>query len=156
MKVESPIWFEGVPPGGATLSTRATLIEHLGIELTEAGSDYLRARMPVDARTCQPTGVLHGGASAALAETLASWAALFTVDRRRFFCAGQELNASHLCPARTAFVFGIARPLHLGRRSQVWEVRISDEADRLVCICRVTVAVLELRNGATGDTGRAG
>ena len=119
---------------------------HLGIELLEAGDDYLKARMPVDQRTRQPAGVLHGGVSVVLAETLASWAAAFVVDPARHHCVGQEINANHVRAARSGWVTGVARPLHLGRNSQVWDVRISDEQDKLVCVSRVTMAVLSRPN----------
>lgn len=122
------------------------MIGHLDIELVAAGDDWLEGRMPVDARTVQPAGVLHGGASVALAETLASWAATFVVDPERHYCVGQEINANHLRGVRGGHVSGVARAIHLGRRTQVWEVRISDGDDRLVCISRVTMAVLEGRN----------
>ncbi|HEV8547589.1 MAG TPA: hotdog fold thioesterase [Polyangiaceae bacterium] len=123
-----------------------TLITQLGIEFVEAGDDYLIARMPVDTRTRQPAHVLHGGASVALAETLASWAATFVVDREQNYCVGLEINANHLRAVASGWVTGTARPLHLGRSTHVWEVRITDEAQRLVCISRVTMAVLATAN----------
>jgi 1,4-dihydroxy-2-naphthoyl-CoA hydrolase len=98
--------------------------------------------MPVDARTHQPAHVLHGGASVALAETLASWAGTFVVDREKNYCVGLEINANHVRPAASGWVLGTARPIHLGRSTQIWEVRIVDEADRLICVSRVTMAVL--------------
>ncbi len=119
---------------------------HLGIELIEAGDDYLKARMPVDRRTRQPAGVLHGGVSLVLAETLASWAAAHVVDPAQFHCVGQEINANHVRAVASGWVYGIARPIHLGRSSQVWDVRIHDEAEKLVCISRVTMAVLATPN----------
>lgn len=115
---------------------------NLGIELIAVGDDYLKARMPVDQRTRQPAGVLHGGASVVLAETLASWAAAYVVDPEKFHCVGQEINANHVRAVDSGWVFGIARPIHLGRGSHVWDVRIHDEKDRLVCVSRVTIAVL--------------
>jgi 1,4-dihydroxy-2-naphthoyl-CoA hydrolase len=121
----------------------ACMVEHLGIEIVEAGDDFLKGRMPVDARTRQPAGALHGGASVALAETLASWAATFCVDRSRFHCVGMEINANHVRPVTGGFVEGVARPVHLGRATQIWEVRITDKAGKLSCISRVTMAVLE-------------
>lgn len=136
------IWFEAFPLDHARARGRGTLIEHLGIELLEAGDDYLRARMPVDARTRQPAGMLHGGASVALAETLASWAATFCVDVSKHHCVGIEINANHLRPVADGWVYGTARPASLGRTIQVWEVRISNEQDKLACISRVTMAVL--------------
>ena len=114
----------------------------MGIELTEVGPDYVQGRMPVETRTMQPAGILHGGASVLLAETLASVAARYVVDHRRFVCVGQEINANHVRSVRSGWVIGVARPLHLGRTSQVWDVRISDEQARLVCVSRVTMAVL--------------
>ena len=110
--------------------------------MLEAGEDYLKARMPVDSRTRQPAGVLDGGVSMVLAETLASWAAAHVVDPAKFHCVGQEINANHIRAVAAGWVVGIARPVHIGRSSQAWEVRISDEAGKLVCISRVTMAVL--------------
>jgi 1,4-dihydroxy-2-naphthoyl-CoA hydrolase len=137
------IWFDGFPLDYANERARGSLIGHLGIEVVEAGDDYLKARMPVDQRTKQPAGVLHGGASVALAETLASWSAAFAVDRTKHHCVGIEINANHLRPASGGYVTGIARPVQLGKSLHVWEVRISDEKDKLVCISRVTLAVLD-------------
>ena len=128
----------------ANQRSAGSVISHLGIELTEVGADHLTAGMPVDARTLQPAGVLHGGASVLLAETLASWAATFVVDPERAYCVGMEINANHLRPVMTGTVTGVARPVALGRRTQVWEIRITDEADKLVCISRCTMAVVEL------------
>ena len=119
---------------------------HLGIELIEAGDDFLKARMPVDRRTRQPAGVLHGGVSMVLAETLASWAAAYVVDPAKFHCVGQEINANHLRAVESGWVYGVARPIHLGRSSHVWDVRIHDETERLVCVSRVTMAVLSAPN----------
>jgi 1,4-dihydroxy-2-naphthoyl-CoA hydrolase len=98
--------------------------------------------MPVDHRTRQPAGVLHGGVSVVLAETLASWAAAFVVDPAKFHCVGQEINANHVRAVESGWVYGVARPIHLGRSSHVWDIRIHDEMDRLVCVSRVTMAVL--------------
>jgi 1,4-dihydroxy-2-naphthoyl-CoA hydrolase len=121
----------------------ATLVEHLGMQVTEVGDDYLRGTMPVDSRTRQPSGLLHGGASVALAESLGSLGAVWCVDRSRYTCVGQEINANHLRAAREGFVTGTARPFHLGSRSHVWGIEIRDEAERLVCVSRITMAVLE-------------
>jgi len=120
------------------------MIGHLGIELLEADRDYLKGRMPVDNRTRQPLGLLHGGASVALAETLASMATAFTIDRSKQYGVGLEINANHLRPVEEGFVIGVARPCHLGRTTQVWEVKIHDWHDRLVCISRVTMAIRDL------------
>jgi 1,4-dihydroxy-2-naphthoyl-CoA hydrolase len=123
------------------------LPNHLGIEFTEIGADYLRARMPVDARTHQPYGILHGGASVALAETVGSMAAAFVVDRTVQRVVGQEINANHIRAVSEGYVIGTARPVHLGRRSHVWEIRITDEQERLVCISRLTMFVLDRTGG---------
>jgi len=119
---------------------------HLGIEILESPVDCLKARMPVDHRTCQPAGVLHGGVSVAFAETLASWAAAYVVDPDRFHCVGQEVNANHVRAVSSGWVYGVARPLHLGKSSHVWEVKITNEANQLVCISRLTMAVLNKSN----------
>lgn len=119
-----------------------SLIGLLGIEFLEAGEDYLVARMPVDDRTRQPLGVLHGGASVTLAETLASWAATFTVDRDQANCVGMEINANHIRPVTSGWVTGVASPIALGRRNQVWEIRITDDDGKLVCVSRCTMAVI--------------
>jgi 1,4-dihydroxy-2-naphthoyl-CoA hydrolase len=144
--MSTPIWFKDVPLAAGNARGAGSLIAHLGIELLEAGPDYLKGRMPVDARTVQPAGVLHGGASVALAETLASWAATFVVDPAKHYCVGLEINANHTRAVRDGHVIGTARALHLGRRTQVWEVLINDDAGRLVCVSRVTMAVLDGAN----------
>ena len=118
-----------------------TMVRHLGIEFIEVGDDYLKARMPVDERTKQPMGQLHGGASAALAETLGSIGANFCVEEGKR-CVGLELNANHIRAVRSGWVIGHAAPLHIGRTTQVWEIRIHDEDGKLVCISRLTMAVL--------------
>lgn len=120
---------------------------HLGIEVTEVGDDFLTARMPVNAYTRQPLGYLHGGASAALAETLGSVAGLFTLNPEEYFVMGLEINANHVRAVRDGWVTGTARPLHLGRSTQVWEIRICDEDDQLVSISRLTLAVRPYKSG---------
>ena len=122
---------------------RNTMVEHLGIELTEVGDQYLCGKMPVDHRTHQPMGLLHGGASVALAETLGSIAAQLQVDQNKYACVGLEINANHIKGVRNGFVYGKATALHLGRTTQVWEIRITNEAEELVCISRITIAVIE-------------
>ena len=119
-----------------------TAMQPLAIVFTEAGPDYLRATMPVDARTRQPYGLLHGGASALLAETLGSTAGKLCVAPDRL-CVGLEINANHLRAVRDGTVTGTARPLHVGARTQVWDIRIEDERGRLVCISRLTLAVID-------------
>jgi 1,4-dihydroxy-2-naphthoyl-CoA hydrolase len=122
---------------------RNTMGEHLGIEFTEIGEDYLKARMPVDHRTHQPYGLLHGGASVALAETLGSVAAAFVVNKEKYDCVGLEINANHVRGVRDGFVTATARPIHLGKTTHVWDIRIHDDRDKLVCISRLTVAILK-------------
>ncbi len=122
-----------------------TMVERLGIEFTEIGDDYLKARMPVDERTKQPAGLLHGGANAALAETLGSMAGNMCVDCEKFHVVGVEINANHLRPVVAGFVEGIARPIKLGLTMQVWEIKIYDERERLTCISRLTLAVVKKR-----------
>jgi 1,4-dihydroxy-2-naphthoyl-CoA hydrolase len=140
------IWRDSFPLELVKQHSQNTLISQLGIEFIEAGDDHLKARMPVDARTHQPAHVLHGGASVVLAETLASWAATYVVDREKSYCVGLEINANHVRPVASGWVTGTARPVHLGRSTQIWEVRITDESERLVCISRVTMAVLATAN----------
>lgn len=122
---------------------RVGMALHLGIEFTQIGDDFLRGRMPVDDRTRQPFGILHGGASVALAETLGSVAAGLIVDPDKYRVVGQEINANHVRAVSDGFVVGTTRPLHLGKRSHVWEIRIADERERLVCISRITMFVTE-------------
>lgn len=136
------IWHDVSPLEYARERADQSMIGHLGIEVIEAGDDYLKARMPVDHRTKQPAGVLHGGASVTLAETLASWGAAFCVDRSKHHCVGLEINANHIRPVSSGVVTGVAKPVHLGRTTHVWEIRITDERDKLVCVARITMAVL--------------
>lgn len=126
--------------------SRNTLSEQLGMEFTAIGEDYLEARMPVDHRTHQPLGLLHGGASVALAETLGSVGATLCVDKTKQFCVGLEINANHLKGVRSGYVTGVAKPVHLGRKTQVWEIRITNELSELVCVSRITLAVLDKSN----------
>ncbi|HSJ67164.1 MAG TPA: hotdog fold thioesterase [Anditalea sp.] len=120
-----------------------TMTSHIGIEFTEVGEDFISATMPVDDRTKQSYGMLHGGANVVLAETLGSIAANFTVDTDRQYCVGLEINANHLKSVREGFVKGTARPIHIGKKTQVWEIRITNPDDQLTCISRLTMAVLE-------------
>lgn len=122
--------------------TKNTLIEHLGIKITEVGDDYLCASMPVDTRTHQPMGLLHGGASVVLAETLGSVAAQLAAEPGHY-CLGLEVNANHLSGISTGFVYGTASPIHIGRSTQVWDIRIVDENGKGVCVSRLTMAVLK-------------
>ena len=140
------IWFADNPKvEDADASQAGLLAPHLGIRFTEFGDDFLRATMPVEPHTRQPMGYLHGGASVAFAETLGSVAANFVVDRGRFRCLGQEINANHLRPVSDGRVTGTARPFHIGARSHVWSIEIRDPGERLVCVSRLTIAVVEWR-----------
>lgn len=122
---------------------KQTMGEHIGIRFSEVGDNYLKATMPVDHRTQQPYGLLHGGASVALAETLGSVGAAMVIDHGQFICVGQEINANHIRGVRDGFVTGITTPIHLGASSHVWEIKIYDQAEKLVCISRLTVAILK-------------
>ena len=133
----------GITPDQLNQMNRGNMVGFLGIEFTEVGADYVCARMPVDERTRQPMGLLHGGASVALAETLGSLAAYCTIDAEKQYCVGLDINANHVRGVSAGFVYGKAAPLHLGRSTQVWEIRITDEAGKLVCISRLTMAVLD-------------
>jgi 1,4-dihydroxy-2-naphthoyl-CoA hydrolase len=139
------IWHVATSPEFLTERGSKSLPGHLGIRITEIGPDYLRATMPVSAHTHQPFGVLHGGASVALAETAGSLAAMLCVDPQQYMCLGQEINANHLRAVSEGTVTATARPFHIGTRSQVWSIEIRDESDRLVCVSRLTMAVVERR-----------
>jgi 1,4-dihydroxy-2-naphthoyl-CoA hydrolase len=136
------IWYREVNASEADQMRKGTLLEHIDIRITEIGDDFLKGTMPVDERTVQPYGILHGGASVALAESLGSVAAHLTVNPAEFYCVGMEINANHLRPATKGRVTGTARPMHMGRSSQVWGIEIKDEDERLICISRITMAVV--------------
>ena len=121
---------------------KGTMSEYIGIEFTALGDDYLEARMPVDHRTNQPYGLLHGGASAVLAETLGSVASVLVVDKEKFYCVGIEINANHVRSAREGYVTGRVSPLHLGRQTHVWDIKINNEEGKLICVSRLTVAIV--------------
>jgi len=124
-----------------------TVIAQLGIVFTAAGEDWLQATMPVDARTHQPYGILHGGASVVLAETVGSSAGNLCVDTAQHICVGLEINANHVRAKREGVVTATARALHLGRSTQIWDIRIEDEQGRLVCASRLTLAVVAAGHG---------
>jgi 1,4-dihydroxy-2-naphthoyl-CoA hydrolase len=141
------IWFDKelklemiIPMGNNTMT------EHLGIEWVELGEDFISARMPVDHRTNQPYGLLHGGASCVLAETLGSVASAMVIDHSRFLCVGIEINANHIRSAREGYVYGKCSPLHIGNSTHVWDIRIVDEKDKLICVSRLTVAIIPRKN----------
>lgn len=132
-----------VTPDVLNALSKDTLSEHIGIEFTVVGEDFLEARMPVERRTHQPMGLLHGGASVVLAETLGSVAATLCVDQTTQFCVGVEINANHIKGVRSGFVRGTAKPVHIGGKTQVWEIRIVNEQKELICVSRITMAVLD-------------
>ena len=139
----NPIWQRPVTVDGINAWGRVNMMEHLDITFTEVGNDYLKATMPVDHRTTQPLGLLHGGASVVLAETLGSTAASMCVDIQKQYCVGIEINANHLRGVRQGTVTGTARPVHVGRKTQVWQIDIHDDGGRLVAVSRLTLAVLD-------------
>jgi len=122
-----------------------TMSEWLGIEFTEFSEDYLIAKMPVDHRTTQPLGIVNGGAFCALAETVGSLAANLSIDRNNFVAIGLDINANHIRSAKEGFVYGKAMPLHVGKTTHVWEIKITDEQNRLCCISRLTMTIVEIK-----------
>lgn len=137
------IWHRpDLDPAVLTRKEGQSLAEHLGIVITEIGDDYVTATMPVDTRTVQPHGRLHGGASVALAETVGSLAANLTLDPAQQIAVGLEINANHVRPVKSGMVQATARPEALGRTTQIWSIRIVDDQQRLVCISRLTMAVI--------------
>lgn len=137
------IWKVQLDIEKATDRGKNTMVEHLGIEFIEIGDDYIRARMPVDHRTHQPLGIMHGGASCVLAETVGSVAANFCVDPNEFYCVGLDINTNHIRSIRSGYVIGTAKPFHLGRSTQVWGIEIVNEKDHLISISRLTLAILK-------------
>ncbi len=134
---------ENVSVAAINQMSEGNMLEHLGIEFTNITSEALTARMPVDHRTRQPMGLLHGGASVVLAESMGSVASYLCVDSEKHACVGLEINANHIKSAREGFVYGTVRSLHLGKRTHVWEIRVTNEQQQLVCISRLTVAVID-------------
>jgi uncharacterized protein (TIGR00369 family) len=136
------IWKTPITLDVITARAHNTLSEHLGIEFTQVGEDFLEAKMPVDHRTRQPIGIMHGGASCVLAETLGSVAGNYCVDLAKEYCVGLDINTNHLRQATEGFVIGCARPMHLGRKTQVWGIEIRNEQDQLISVNRLTLMVL--------------
>ncbi len=139
------IWRSAPTPEQLTERGGGSLPGHLGMRFTEIGPDFLRATMPVEARTHTPFGVLHGGASVALAETVGSVASLLCIDQEQYTCVGQEINANHLRGLTAGVVTATARPFHLGNRSHVWHIEIRDASEKLVCVSRLTMAIVPRR-----------
>jgi 1,4-dihydroxy-2-naphthoyl-CoA hydrolase len=138
-----PIWFKK-DLSFADFSTlgKVTMGDFLGIEWVETGENFLKAKMPVDERTKQPYGLLHGGASCVLAETIGSVASAMVIDHTKFYCVGLEINANHIRGVKSGFVTATASPLHLGSTTHVWDIKIHDEQDKLICVSRLTVAII--------------
>ena len=120
-----------------------TMSEYIGIQWVEIGDDFIKAKMPVDHRTNQPYGLMHGGASCVLAETLGSVASAMVIDHSKFYCVGIEINANHIRGTREGFVTGNCTPLHLGNSTHVLDIKIYDESEKLICVSRLTVAILK-------------
>ena len=139
------IWKQAPTLAALNASSVGNAVGHLGIEFIEIGADFVRARMPVDGRTRQPFGLLHGGVSVALAETLGSTGANYALPAGQY-AVGLDINANHLRSATSGWVTGTARPVHIGRSTQVWQIDIADEAGALVCVSRITMAVLQQRS----------
>ena len=140
------IWFkQGISLDQLDQLNKNNLAEHLGMQFTEIGDNYLKATMPVDHRTQQPYGLLHGGASVALAETLGSVGSALIIDLEKYICVGIEINANHVRGVKSGIVTGIATPIHIGSSTHVWDIKIYDDKEKLVCISRLTVSVLNKR-----------
>ncbi len=146
LKNLTPIWKSEINLNLIQARGENTLMTHLGIEFTDIGPDYLIARMPIDARVHQPLGIMHGGASCVLAETVGSVAANFSVDHKDFYCVGLDINTNHIKSIREGYVYATARPYHLGRSTQVWGIEIKDKDQNLISINRLTLAVLKKDN----------
>ncbi len=136
------IWKKQLNIESLNSSRKNTLVETLGIKISKIGDDYLCATMPVDHRTHQPMGIMHGGASVSLAETVGSIASFMCVDDEHY-CVGLDINANHLKAVRSGLVYATARPIHLGRSTHVWDIQIKDEKEKAVCVSRLTMAVLK-------------
>ena len=138
------IWKHKIDLDAINASGKQSLTGHLGIEFTDWGDDYLSAKMPVDKRTVQPYGLLHGGASVVLAESIGSVASLFCIENMdKQVPVGVDINANHLSSARSGYVIGTARPYKIGRKLHVWNIEITDEKGKLICVSRLTVAIIE-------------
>lgn len=136
------IWKWNPGPEGVQASSVNSMSAHIGMKVTEIGPDYVRGTMPVDSRTVQPFGRLHGGANVVLAEELGSFGANMCLDPNEAFAVGLDINANHLRGVTSGIVTGTARPVHIGRSTQVWEIRIEDDKGQLACISRLTMAVV--------------
>lgn len=138
-----PVWKKIVTVEELNKMHLDTMQSFCGIEFLEIGDDYIKARMPVNERTIQPHGLLHGGANVMLAESLGSIASVLSIDIEKFTCVGLEINANHIRAVRKGYVYGVTKPLHIGRSTQVWEIKIYNEEDKLTCVSRITNAILQ-------------
>lgn len=140
----NPIWFNKNLSLADLVHTENTMGTHLGMQWVEVGNDYLKMSMPVDDRTKQPYGLLHGGASCALAETVGSVASYYVLDPSKYICVGLEINANHVRSAKQGLVIATATRLHLGSTTHLWDIKIHDENEKLICVSRLTVAILKI------------
>ncbi|MCQ8896127.1 hotdog fold thioesterase [Limnobacter humi] len=147
---KSSIWFANPDLAAMNAGGKNTALEALGIQITEIGPDYIRGTMPAEPRTFQPFGLVHGGCNVVLAETLGSVGANLVVDNSQYYCVGQEVNANHLRGVRSGTVTGTATLLHAGRTSQVWSIELRDDAGKLSCISRLTMAVVPIPKTSRG------
>ena len=136
------IWYRTPDPALIDAMSKGTIDEHLGIKITQVGDDYLSGTMPADKRTFQPYGIVHGGANVVLAETLGSIAGAHVIDTNSQLCLGQEVSATHLRPVSSGMITGTARPIHLGKRSHVWEIRLENDQGKLSCIAKLILAIV--------------
>jgi 1,4-dihydroxy-2-naphthoyl-CoA hydrolase len=139
------IWFQKISINDLTGIFANTIAEFLKMEWVEIGDDFLKLSMPVDDSTRQPYGFLHGGASCVLAETIGSAGSALVIDREKYYCVGLEINANHLRSVKEGKVIATAKPLHLGKSTHVWDIKIHDENKKLVCVSRLTVAILPVK-----------
>jgi uncharacterized protein (TIGR00369 family) len=137
------IWKTKLDLDAANKRSEGTMASHLGIEFIEMGDDFLKAKMPVDHRTKQPIGIMNGGASCALAETVGSTAANFCVDLSKQYCVGLDINTNHIRSAREGYVIAIAKPFHIGKKTQVWSINIENEQGELISVNRLTMMVMD-------------
>ncbi len=146
----TPIWQQPISPQALTDVHRGTTVEHLGIEFLEVGPDFIRARVPVDTRTRQPYGILHGGVSVVLAETLGSCGAAYSVPAGTR-AVGLDINANHIRATNSGWVTGTARAVHRGRTTQVWQIDMVDDQGQLTCVSRITMAILAGQRHTSGS-----
>lgn len=136
------IWFDNYTLEQVLFMEKGSMSEYIGMEFTKIGDDFIEGRLKVSEKVRQPFGLLHGGASVAFAESLGSIGANLVIDPSKFYCVGLDINANHVRGIRDGFVYGDARPLHIGKTTQVWEIKLTDEAGKLICISRLTMAVI--------------